>query len=56
MPSLLDEPAADTLLVVWKAHVCPVTLCFGDLSQVRKIFGASRGLDLWCPSFYQGIC
>ena len=25
MPLLLDEPAADTLLVVWKVHVCPVS-------------------------------
>lgn len=23
MPPLLDEPAADTLVVVWKVHACP---------------------------------
>lgn len=32
MPPLLDEPAADTLLVVWK---CPL-LGFGELSQVQE--------------------
>lgn len=36
MPPVLDEPAADTLLYVWKVHVCPASLCLSELSQVRK--------------------
>lgn len=35
-PPLLDEPATDTLLVISKVHVCPVSLCLRELSQVRE--------------------